>query len=81
MSVLLVFFSFIHKHVLYIGFGFFFVCIIDWEDTPWYPDDDIEVLSSLEEDVTGTLDSDTNSDDPDSIPHKCVQWVSGLCSA
>ncbi|XP_056136401.1 zinc finger protein 721-like [Lampris incognitus] len=46
---------------------------IDWVDITWNPDEDTEDLSSLEEGVTEEMDSDTDSDDPDYIPHICVE--------
>ncbi|KAI4820799.1 hypothetical protein KUCAC02_028766 [Chaenocephalus aceratus] len=49
--------------------------IIDWEDDSWCPDKDTESVSSLEEDETREVDSNSaNSEDEDYVPRLCADW-------
>ncbi|KAI9517724.1 hypothetical protein NQZ68_000892 [Dissostichus eleginoides] len=47
---------------------------IDWEDDSWCPDKETESASSLEEDETREVDSNSdNSEDEDYVPRICVR--------
>lgn len=47
---------------------------IKWEDDTWYPDKELESVSSLEEDEASEVDVDyDDSDDEDYVPRNCVR--------
>ena len=51
----------------------------DWDDETWNPDKEGESVSSLEEDVTKEVDTD--SDDDDYVPSVCLQYALFCVSA
>ncbi|KAF3833298.1 hypothetical protein F7725_026963 [Dissostichus mawsoni] len=52
---------------------------IDWEDNSWCPDKETESASSLEEDETREVDSNSdNSEDEDYVPRICVRTGGSL---
>ncbi|XP_062379106.1 uncharacterized protein LOC134067711 isoform X2 [Sardina pilchardus] len=53
--------------------------IIDWDDETWNPDKEAESVSSLEEDVTKEVDTDSDdSDDDDYVPRVCLRTGGSL---